>query len=242
MMARVGQLAFDFDELAREDARAAVGSWEGAPLHFTTGYYSTGALEAAFEHWCLLYTHFDSLRRSHMWHRSIGTREDTVLGEHVAAVFTAELRPGVGEAGPGGLVARMVCEPCRWQVTTGDENSAVEAWHDHALPGWRELPVVPAAIRVRDEKGLTKLARAWIAKNYPADVQVPGAPIVTERVAGATRHVPAYSPWGGYDLSSTALGHPTVSRDEHPTLRRRSPAVAEVRRPASDRQAPGLGD
>ncbi|MGD9429986.1 DUF6349 family protein [Arthrobacter russicus] len=85
------------------------------------------------------------------------------------------------------------------------KNTAVEAWHDHALPGWRRLPIVPARVRVRNDKGLTKQAREWITDHYPASAQVPGAPIITERGEYATRHVPNYSPWGGYDLSYTAV-------------------------------------
>mgnify|MGYP003561011560 CR=1 FL=1 len=40
VMADSGQLAFDFDEFEREDARNNLASWQGAPLHFTTDYYA----------------------------------------------------------------------------------------------------------------------------------------------------------------------------------------------------------
>ena len=43
----------------------------------------------------------------------------------------------------GGDVWRTVCPPCGWasEVLTAEQD-AVEAWHDHAWPGWRDLPAV----------------------------------------------------------------------------------------------------
>lgn len=70
-----GQMAFDFDELARKDARSRLDERTGAPLRFTTDYYPPRALDEAFAHWCFLNSHLDSYRRSHMWHRSITERE-----------------------------------------------------------------------------------------------------------------------------------------------------------------------
>lgn len=211
-----GQMAFDFDELAREEARERLDEWTGAPLHFTTDYYSTEELDAAFEHWCFLNGRGDSIRRSHMWHRFIWMPEDVVeFDGHQIGVFAANLSPERGAQEPGGMPHLAVCSSCEWHVIGDSESEVVEAWHDHAVPGWRELPVVPAEVRVRDEKGLTALARKWIEVHYPEDMQVPGAPIVTERQPNATRHVAGYSPWGGYDLSSTAVGvSPREDADE----------------------------
>lgn len=200
------QLAFDFVELEREEAHEHVDEWSGAPLGFTTAYYSPDELEAAFEHWCLLYTHFDAFHVSHMWHRFRGDRLEIEFGAHRVATFSASLSPKRGTEGPGELLHQAVCEPCGWNTIGVDENTVVEHWHDHAVPDWRELPVVPAEIRVRNERGLTKLARARIEAHYPAEMQVPGAPIITERMRSGTRHVAGYSPWNGYDLSFTALG------------------------------------
>lgn len=232
-----GQLAFDFDELAREDARALLPEWEGAPLHFTTDYYPPAALDAAFEHWCFLNTHFDSYRRSHMWHRGIAHDRRTELAEHSGEMFTAELRPGSEQLGPGGLLSQMICEPCQWSAIGLDANLTVEAWHDHALPGWRDLPVVPRQIRVRTEGGLTKLAKAWIVEHYPRHMQIPGAPIVTERSEGATRHVPSYSLWGGYDLSATALARPPVGASA-PRSRRSAPSFESLLAPKTPPRTP----
>ncbi|HWV50878.1 MAG TPA: DUF6349 family protein [Microbacterium sp.] len=239
-----GQLAFDFDELAREDARANLSEWQGAPLRFTLDYYPPAALDEAFAHWCFLNTHFDSYSQSHMWHRAIVDHDDLVVadGAHVAASFTAELRPRKGHEGPGELLTKMVCEPCAWQIIDESENHAVEAWHDHAFPGWRELPVVPFQIRVRTEKGMSKLARAWIAERYPAEAQTPGAPIITERPKYGTRHVRGYSPWGGYDLSSTALKTPALrmSQVQNPSPTPPTPILPGT--PSSrSRQGPARG-
>lgn len=78
-------------------------------------------------------------------------------------------------------------------------------WHDHALPGWRELPIVPSRLRMMDKDGLSKAARNWIVEHYPKPMQIPGAPIITARRPYGPRNVPGRSPWGGYDLSHTAL-------------------------------------
>lgn len=201
-----GQLAFDFAELEREDARARLDEWDGAPLRFTVDYYSPAALDAAFEHWCFLNGRFGSIDRSHMWHRSLWDREDAAFGDHSIAVFRASLWIERGVEGPSVSPVQAICEPCGWHHICGDDSEAVEAWHDHAIPGWRELPVMPAQVRVRDEKGrFTKLAQKWIEVHYPEHLQVPGTPIITERTPLGTRHVPGGSPWGGYDLSATAL-------------------------------------
>lgn len=206
-----GQLAFDFDEFEREDARNNLDSWQGAPLRFTTDYYAPEELDHAFQHWQFLYGNFGSIRRSHMWHRSFASGGVISFGDHSITTFSADLGPGREQLGPGDLLYQAICEPCGWHDVDDSENTVVEAWHDHAVPGWRELPVIPEQIRVRNEKGLTKLARTWIAERYPKHMQVPGAPIITERARPMTRHVGGYSPWGGYDLSSTALDRPAAN-------------------------------
>ncbi|WP_448233118.1 DUF6349 family protein [Microbacterium lacticum] len=232
------QLAFDFDELLREDARAQLHDWTGAPLRFTTAYYPPTLLDEAFEHWTLLNGRFASHARSHMWHRPLWNSDATTFGEHRGALFDVDLSPGPDAEGPGGLLAQMVCEPCNWHTIASSEDSAVEQWHDHAVPEWRALPVIPAAVRVRDGATLTKLAAAWIRERYPQHLQVPGAPIITERQPFATRHVPRYSPWGGYDLSATALDHPQTPSAEAAV---RGPLPSATLRPRSAGRAPGRG-
>lgn len=98
-----------------------------------------------------------------------------------------------------------MCESCDWHQVNVGENTAVESWHDHAVPGWRELPIVPAHIPLSDGTKLTRTAEAWSSDHYPIEAQFEGAPIITQRSGLGTRHVPGRSPWGGYDLSQTAL-------------------------------------
>ena len=87
------QLAFDFDEFAREDARARLPEWAGAPLHYTEDYYPPRLLDEAFEHWRFINGSFGSFARSHMWHRfSHATVE---FGEHRALVRAREWRDRV---------------------------------------------------------------------------------------------------------------------------------------------------
>ena len=178
MMQPDGQLAFDFDEFEREDARNDLASWQGAPLHFTTDYYSPAELDRAFRHWQFLYGSFGSIPNSHMWHRSAGAGGVVSFGDHSIVTFTAELRPDHGQLGPGDLLYQANCEPCGWHTVSNTENDVVEAWHDHGVPGWRELPIIPAQIRLDNGSGLTKMARTWIAEHYPKHMQIPGTPII----------------------------------------------------------------
>lgn len=202
-----GQLAFDFTELEREEAHERLDEWTGAPLRFTTGYYSPDQLDEAYEHWCFVNGRHGAFARSHMWARLFSSGAGIELNGHRIDVFQADLSPSQDGSleGPGGPISMAVCEHCQWQVIAGIDNEVVEAWHDHALPGWRDLPVVPEVIRVRNEKGFTKQGQAWIEAHYPAHMQIDGAPIITQRSAFATRHAPRCSPWDGYDLSATAL-------------------------------------
>lgn len=210
------QLAFDIDELIREARLKNTPAWTGAPLHFTTEYHPPADLVAALEHARLVYGGPGPRPRLHMWRRSICAPAGVELGGHRIDVFDADLRcdrashPSGDEACScvGDLIYLAICEPCAWQVIDADENTVVEAWHDHALPGWRELPVVPSNVNRRDHNGYSKSTRAWIAKHYPTAAQAPGAPIITARQAHGTRHVSGRSPWGGYDLSDSAVTSP----------------------------------
>ena len=104
-MATMEQLAFDFDEVAREDARARLPEWAGAPLHYTEDYYPPRLLDEAFEHWRFINGSFGSFARSHMWHRfSHATVE---FGEHRAEMFHADLRPEPDAEGPGDLLGGL---------------------------------------------------------------------------------------------------------------------------------------
>lgn len=198
------------------------------PFGFTAAYHPPAALDAAYREFCTAHGRTDSIMRSHMWHRydMHGVIE---LDGHRCEVFVADLRPPKNPSphptiGPGPLLHLAVCEPCQWH-TLGTEPEVVVAWHDHALPDWRALPVLPESVTRRDDKGTTKQAMAWLEEHVPADLQRDGAPIITERQPPGNRHVPGYSPWGGYDLSHWALDiAPTTEVTDrglaisHPTL------------------------
>lgn len=98
----------------------------------------------------------------------------------------------------GGSIYQAVCSTCEWHHIGVTESEVVEAWHDHAFPGWQELPVAPKDL---DPKRLAK----WAGETYPAEWQVRAAPIRTLRGPYGTRHVPSRSPWGGFDLSAGAI-------------------------------------
>ena len=51
------QLALDIEGMLHEARVQSTPEWSGAPLHFTTDYYSPGDLDAAFEHWQFLHAH-----------------------------------------------------------------------------------------------------------------------------------------------------------------------------------------
>ena len=93
---------------------------------------------------------------------------------------------------------QMICEGCRWHHIATSENAVVEAWHDHALPGWRDLPILPAKISTQKQARVL----AWLEDTYPPEWVRPGVPIRTHRSQHGTRHVPGRSPLGGYDLTA----------------------------------------
>lgn len=97
-----------------------------------------------------------------------------------------------------------ICTRCTWHHVASSENAAVEAWHDHAFPGWRDLPIFPANLcGGMGSREMTPQRRDWIDENYPAAFRVDGAPIRTTRGSRiGSRHVPGYSPLGGYDLAA----------------------------------------
>ena len=65
------QLAFDIEGMIHEAAVEAAPDWSGAPLHFTTAYFSPGDLDVAFERWQFLHKLDNSRTQSRMWHRAI---------------------------------------------------------------------------------------------------------------------------------------------------------------------------
>lgn len=195
---------FDPDELRRQ---AIVETpWEGVPLIYVTDFYPVADLLAAFDRYTTEHGHFDCVARSHTWHSSYPC-DPIVFGGHELVVLTASAdcrqvdHDHSASPLPGDLMYQAICEPCVWHVIVNDENVAVEAWHDHAMPGWRDLPLLPerlAQFRTPSQRA----AAAWVKANYDDAWQQPGVPVRTARAQGLTPHVPGRSPLGGYDLST----------------------------------------
>lgn len=205
------EMLFDVAELAQ--AAVAATPWEGrAPLAYTTSYHTPDDLDAAYTRWIAEHGEFGCIVYSHMWHRAIAAINPiTRLNGHELHPYNAEGRchypdqhdhSNDPEPLPGRWMYQAICPSCSWHHI-GTENNTVEAWHDHALPGWRELPVLPATLAgLRDTpKGAPRI-RAWIEEHYPDGFAVDGAPILTDRGHGGSRHVPGRSPLGGYDLAA----------------------------------------
>jgi len=206
------------DNLIHEEHVAALPEWTGIPLgQLVTDYHHPDELDAGWRRWIEINGNFDSIWKSRMWHRSY-TVTHTVIGTHSIDLFDIDLRCKAGlhdaERDAYGLglgricqcvgttMSQIICSACAWHHI-GTEHEAVEAWHDHAFPGWRNLPTLPA--KLRGTMGGTKMTptlEEWFEANYPAQFRIPGAPIITERGKYGTRHVIGYSPYGGYDLSA----------------------------------------
>jgi hypothetical protein len=111
-------------------------------------------------------------------------------------------------------VYRGACFGCSW--TGGDRdnsNVAVEDAHDHTHPGWRDLPVFTMPRRTsepsKDRVRLQRFAKEIVGL-VPSDWPERCGPVRAWRDSPiASRHVPGYSPWGGYEMA--------VVRDAPPT-------------------------
>lgn len=212
------QLAFDIDAVIHQADVDAAPAWDGAPLRYHEEYRTPAELDAAWARWKFENGNFGCIPYSHMWHDDSYRRSALPeIGAHQCSFYTADTRCNGGQFGgpghdhapgelPDELMYQIICTTCRWHTINTRENDAVEAWHDHALPGWRELPIVPAKLAEHggERKKLARLV-AWLEEHYPTSWQHPGFPIISERSGIGTRHVPGRSPWGGYDLSHTAL-------------------------------------
>lgn len=156
------QLPFDVESMIHEAAVAAAPEWAGAPLHLITTYYPPAELDAAFEYWQFLHAH-DKTHISRMWHRSITVPRATRPPDTGSFLTRPTCVASCGRTpdkrgtclGVGDLMYQPICEQCEWNGITDRENDAVGMWHDHALPGWRELPIVPSRLRMMDKDGLS---------------------------------------------------------------------------------------
>lgn len=220
-MSTTFSLSNAIDQLIAEEALAALPEWDGAPLGFTSRYYSSTKLDAAAERRAQIdATKPWTARTRHGWVSDYcGARAS--FGTHTITSYTSDARclwdyhqlePGqrprlVSERIPceciGDYLHLVVCDTCELHWIDPDWNVVVEAWHDHAFPGWRELPILPA--KLRGQMGTSKMTpklETWLEENYPEHLRVPGAPILTDRGGNGTRHVPNYSPYGGFDFSA----------------------------------------
>ena len=147
---------------------------------------------------------------------------DTATDQCQTTILSADLRrfgkapvPPCGHDGP--LLYRACCRRpgCDWEGPERDsENAAAEDGCDHAWPGWRDLPAVPEPPRITS--GTTKAERAAIARwtdqvnlLYRPGWVEDGGPVRTRREASSgTRHVPAGTPYGGYELAIVSGADP----------------------------------
>ncbi len=188
-----------------------------APLHCTEDYFTPDELLAAREE---LDHRGEFGRGRHTWHLGWSTGWCAVAPGHSLCLLTCDLRCSPAHSRADGgcqcvgeLIEQANCPECRWRFI-GTESAAVEAWHDHAWPGWRDLPVVPLDKRGLGggmnpanaiDKKVAARSRKWVEEHYPADWQIEGAPVLTERTSPGTRHVAHYSPWGGFDLCARVV-------------------------------------
>jgi hypothetical protein len=167
----------------------------------------------AWEQWVETYGHFDSIRISHAWIPSMITRPRDEPPDHCqAASLHASLYCGHHrweDETPcqcvGGTLHRGMCLYCDWEGPDRvSERKAIEDAHDHAWPGWRDLPVVPRWPEEGSGKKKGMARAAWWAKVhelYPPGWVEQGGPILTRRQTGSTGAHQGWShPHGGWDL------------------------------------------
>lgn len=197
---------FDLGQLQRDEVAAT--RWTGAaPLGYTTDFFDPADLRAAFDRYVAEHGHFGCRIHSHMWIDHI-TDQPFSFGGHEFVLMDAdagrECPPGHDHTAsplPGKLMYQAICAPCRWHEVSDVSNAVIDAWHDHAMPGWRDLPEFPLGLSHADTRQQKAAAAAWITQRYPPEWQRPGVPVRTMRQPMGTRHVAGRSPLGGYDLA-----------------------------------------
>mgnify|MGYP001434175106 FL=1 len=190
-----------------------------APLGFTSRYFTPDELLAARTELARIRSEWSKDHPTFgTWMLGITTGWCDIAPGHRLCLLQTDLRcrcsfPYLAaeweKIGPcscvGDLLYQANCPDCRWHHI-GSENDVVLAWHDHAWPGWRDLPVLPAKLRGQmGTRQMTPKLAAWLDANYPPEFRVDGAPIVTDRGGVAGRCVPGYSPFGGFDISADKI-------------------------------------
>jgi uncharacterized protein DUF6349 len=191
------------DLFAETEAADEQRAYDEAPSIYGTavrGYFER--LDAA-DAWVAAHGNFDSNLRSHAWRPARVSPDGRYAAEdaHRPAVLTADLRCHDYDeecSCVGDLVYRGACLHRNWEGDVrADENTAAEDAHDHAWPGWRDLPIVPR--RPENQKAQPRSIEA-VTDAYPAGRLESGGPIRTARGHYGTRHVPNHTGFGGYDL------------------------------------------
>lgn len=177
------------------------------------------AREAEFAAWKEEHGRFGSAARSHAWHVSITHRESPTSRCQPTALSADTRAPDARYGGArypvpcecqqviDSLMYRGACTGCDWEgeSRTG-ENPAAEDAHDHAWPGWRDLPTVPkvpewTTLQSKKERQARDRWLAIVIPVHPPGWLEAGGPIRTLRQPMGTRHVPFATPWGGYDMA-----------------------------------------
>jgi hypothetical protein len=209
---KAGLLSFDpgqLDLFAEAEAAEDQRRIDAAPTLFDTEQRGYFVRVAAAEQWAQDYGSFDCHRRSHAWHAA-AIRSDTIQPTESCrpVVLTAALHCNHYDGDclcVGDTVYRGACRYCTWEGPLHDgENPAAEDAHDHAWPGWRDLPLVPRRPdSASNSKQTSKAIARWVDHVnavYPTGWLESAGPIRTRRDAYGTRHVPDHTGFGGYDL------------------------------------------
>lgn len=197
-------------EAAEREQRAAL-----APSLFDLDLLGYFARLQTAEQWLTSYGDARSIRDAHAWTPCASQMFTRHQPSPVCrpTILLADLRCDHYGRPPclclGDLLYRGACFGCTWEGPASDrENTAAEDAHDHAWPGWRELPWVPrrpeSGTSVK-QKGTTARWVEAVNDLYPHGWLESGGPIRTARTAGGTRHVPDHSGFGGYDLCGAVL-------------------------------------
>lgn len=100
---------------------------------------------------------------------------------------------------------RAACYGCGWHSLQGggvadDERAAVEQAHDHAFPGWRDVPIITPARELTSTRAEKLDVMRVIDRLYPSGWIDRRGPIRVYRDVGMDRHVPGLAPTGGYEM------------------------------------------
>lgn len=186
------------------DPAASLDERATARLAFTLDVLTPEEMEHAWSCWTLINGNTSSAHAFHQWAVDEVSSTPHMSGHECTTTYAylgcgtspSHHTPERSCSCVGGDVYRTVCAPCGWASDVlAREDEAIWAWHDHAWPGWRELPVV--------EHVLT--ARNWVRRvedAYPVGWGILGAPMITDRTGRADRSLPGRSPWFGWDLAA----------------------------------------